>query len=41
VEAVFEEKLFMKMDGITMVMTDPMLSTQKEREKLCEIMFEK
>jgi len=40
-ETVFEEKLFLKTDGITVVTTDPMLSTQKEREKLCEVMFEK
>jgi len=31
----------MKTDGITIVMTDPMLSTLKDKERLCEVMFEK
>jgi actin-related protein len=41
IDTVFEEKLFLKTDGITILNTDPMLSTQREREKLCQIMFEK
>lgn len=41
IETIFEEKLFMKTDGITIVMTDPMLSTLKDKERLCEVMFEK
>lgn len=41
IETVFEEKLFLKTENITIVLTDPMLNTQKIRERLCEVMFEK
>jgi len=41
IETIFEEKLFLKTEGITVVMTDPMLSSFKEKDKVCEILFEK